>query len=66
MTKKDYILAARIIRESGAALQALRALRDAFGAFFAADNPRFDLARWRAAVDDGTIQARAGTRPRPL
>ncbi len=65
MTKKDYILAARIIRESRATRAAKADLRDAFAAFFAADNPHFDLERWREAVDDGTVRARAGTTPRP-
>jgi hypothetical protein len=66
MTKKDYILAATIIRNSGATKKARAILRDAFGDFFAADNPRFDRSRWNTAVDDGMIQQRPGATPRPI
>jgi hypothetical protein len=67
MTKKDYILAARIIRDATHASPTARNdLQQAFADFFAADNPRFDRARWRAAVNDGVRVERPGTREKPL
>ena len=67
MTKKDYILAAQIIRRRTTNDQAARVnLLSDFEAFFAADNPRFDRARWRTAVLEGEIVERPGATPRAL
>ena len=51
MTRKHYQEAAAIIAAHTAALDgaAHAALVNAFGAFFAKDNPRFDRARFREA-----------------
>lgn len=67
MTKKDYIRAAESIRAREWVLLADResAVR-AFVAFFQGDNPRFDVARFTLACNDGLVSARAGTTPRKV
>ena len=65
MTKKDYIRAAEILRLIPNPTTR-GVLRDAFADFFASENDRFDRSRWNEAIDEGTVRARAGTRPRPL
>ncbi|HEU5075936.1 MAG TPA: hypothetical protein VFU02_17200 [Polyangiaceae bacterium] len=67
MTKKDYIRAAEIIRESGAKGKVLETLISSHVALFKSENPRFDESRFRAACDPKRpmIQARHNTKPRP-
>ena len=74
-TKRHYIDTARIIREAtfvnGGKREATRgairvALARGFADLFAADNPRFDRARFEAAVFQGEIVERPGCTPRPL
>lgn len=67
MTKKDYILAAEIIREARMGESERAELVRRFAEFFRRDNPRFDFGRFEAACDpvNPTIQARANAKPRP-
>ena len=67
LTKKHYIRAAEIVRESGASGAAHSALVEGLSRFFRDDNPRFDFERFARACDPvaPTIQARHNTRPRP-
>ena len=73
MTKKDYIRAAECVRNAHMPLGAgptnamhRDMLRDAFVAFFQGDNPRFDVARFTLACNDGLVSARTGTKARKV
>ena len=60
MTKQHYIETAKALYESKASDETINNMAQ----MFARDNPRFDLARFRAACKEGMIQARSGTKPR--
>jgi hypothetical protein len=49
MTRKDYIAAAKIVRDPGYGYQERIIVRQAFEQLFANDNPRFNQARFQAA-----------------
>lgn len=57
MSRKDYVKAASQIRAQRALARTkgerkiVDALEASFASMFAADNPRFDLARFKAACD---------------
>ena len=64
-TKRYMIATAKIIWSVGD--NNTRAhLANEFGRMFAADNPRFDWARWETACLRGAIQERPGSKLRPI
>lgn len=67
MTKKDYILAAEIIRRTTDPSWNASTIT-AFVEFFRADNPRFDSDRFINACDPvaPTLQARQSSKPRRI
>ena len=59
MTKKDYIVAARVIRfRTDEGTSERTSLCDAFVEFFRCDNFNFDAERFHAAVYEGEIKTR--------
>ena len=64
--KRHYIETARIILASGLTGRKLDQLIQAHGEVYALDNPLFSWERWFAACKDGMIQARQGTKARPM
>lgn len=67
MSRKDYVEAARIIRETAMASDTRAALVTRFVTMFADDNPRFSPSRFRAAAtpEGDRIEARGLTDAKP-
>ena len=57
MSRKDYVEAARILRETAMPDETRAALVDRFVSMFASDNARFSPSRFRVACEPTTTQA---------
>lgn len=66
MTKRDYILAAELIHRATKNEAKRQELFEFCVELFAADNPRFDAARFRDAVFEGLVKARPTAKPRKM